>query len=142
MISMTYGYKVGRFFDRGFWSDTFLFLEVSGDAKTIQPIAISLPRSSGLPADRLYANMTYARIGIRKTISFSDSDTDSRRQRKTPRYEEEESTLPEPNPDLSRTNQNPPKREESKKNEPEPEDKPPSKDRPQREPPDDSYFPY
>ncbi|MCB1138792.1 MAG: hypothetical protein KDK23_08555 [Leptospiraceae bacterium] len=143
MVSMTYGYRVGRFFERGFWSNTYLFLEVSSDAKTIQPVAVSIPRSSGLPSDRLYANMTYARIGIRKTISFSDAASASEPQDRRSRFtEEEEKTLPEPNPDLSKTRQKKPEHEDRKKDESLPEEKPPSRDRPQRDPPDDSYFPY
>ena len=112
MVSLNYGYRLGRFFPKGLLSNTYIFLEISGDARNIHPINVNIPRSDGLPSKRLYASMNYARIGIRKTISLTErsvSDVESEQERRErderQRREEPERTLPEPNPELPDKNQ-------------------------------------
>ena len=154
MVSLNYGYRLGKFFPKGLLANTYVFLEISGDARSIHPINVNIPRSDALESKRLYASMNYARIGIRKTISLtersvSEVERDQRPNENIDRREEEERTLPEPDPKL-------PEKKDSKATEnedsPEPEEHRDSRDRKpddgsdkrtdSRENSSDSYFPY
>lgn len=131
MASQTFAYDIGQHLDSDFWKDTYLFLELGTDLKTVHPIAFSLPRSNGLPADRLYASTSYARFGIRKSLYLSGSPSPESQ----PRQDRSE------RPAKTRENQNREDAEKEEQKKSPPEEKP-SRDRPKREAPSDSYFPY
>lgn len=71
-ISLQYGYELGQLFKESkLMRNTFVFVELVFDnSSNAQPLNIHLLRTNGLPADRLYAQQSYFRIGIRKTISL------------------------------------------------------------------------
>ena len=149
MVSLNYGYRLGRFFPKGLLSNTYIFLEISGDARSIHPINVNIPRTDGLASKRLYASMNYARIGIRKTISLTERSVSEvekdQSDQNMQRREEEEKTLPEPNPELpekdSEKNKDPKKESEEESRQPSPGKKSDTNDA-DREGSSDSYFPY
>lgn len=71
-ISLRYGYRLDNLFSESkLMRDTYVFAELMFDnTSTAQPLNIHILRTSGLPGDRLYAQQSYVRIGIRKTISL------------------------------------------------------------------------
>ncbi|MCB1164872.1 MAG: hypothetical protein KDK33_01880 [Leptospiraceae bacterium] len=135
MVSFNYGYRLGKFFPKGLLSNTYLFVEISGDARSIQPVNINIPRMDGLPSNRLYASMNYARIGIRKTISLTNERVEPDRKENNVGTEEE----------IEETRDRPPAIEKKPDKKPESE---PTKSRKDPEsdensdPDQDSYFPY
>ena len=149
MVSLNYGYRLGKFFPRGLLSNTYIFLEISGDARSIHPINVNIPRTDGLASKRLYASMNYARIGIRKTISLTERsvrEVEKESEDRLDRREEEERTLPEPDPELpeQKTKKEKPAKDSNRDTD---SKKPTRKTEPENDEPDrdsssDSYFPY
>ncbi|MCB1173572.1 MAG: hypothetical protein KDK39_08410 [Leptospiraceae bacterium] len=73
-IGLLYGYRLDHLFSQSqLMRNTFVFVEMVFDnTYRAKPLNIDLHRTNGLPADRLYAQQSYVRLGIRKTISLID----------------------------------------------------------------------
>ncbi|MBW7857786.1 MAG: hypothetical protein H3C43_05745 [Leptonema sp. (in: Bacteria)] len=68
------GYRVGRFFERGLFHQTYLFFELINDSSNRMRLDVNLTRSDGLSASSLYYRNTYTRLGIRKTVDLWTSE--------------------------------------------------------------------
>lgn len=68
------GYRIGRFFERGLFHQTYLFFELINDSSNRTRLDVNMTRSDGLPAQSIYYRNTYTRLGIRKTVDLWTSE--------------------------------------------------------------------
>ncbi|MBI3396792.1 MAG: hypothetical protein HY042_13220, partial [Spirochaetia bacterium] len=70
--SVILGYRLGRPGAAWLPGNTLVYLEVITENTGLHPVHTDLIRTGGGPPDPLYANTTYIRIGIRKTLQLVD----------------------------------------------------------------------
>lgn len=85
------GYRIGRFFERGLFHQTYLFFELINDSSNRTRLDINMTRSDGLPAPSIYYRNTYTRLGIRKTVDLWTSEPT--RQKNNDTKDNEETTI-------------------------------------------------